>query len=1137
MKLLACSLLLATSLHAAVYDVGPGFPRTKLQQVPWATLQPGDVVNIHVTPGGYHEKIQISESGTAAAHIVVHGVPDPVTGALPIIDGKDAIEDPSIDWRNPIFSTLGIIVVSPRKTAYGTHPYGSYHVSFVDIENLDIRNALYTADGSITYTDQFGAQRGYGTFGCGIYVEWARDFAVRGCEISFCGLGVFANSKNAPAQSSARLLIERNYFHDNSNPYTVDPLDPTKVLSNGYGEHHCYTESVGVTYQYNRFGPLRPGCHGTAIKDRSSGQIFRYNEFDMFEESNVIAMLDPQGGGTTISTQPDFQDSYVYGNLVTIESYTNGISAFWWGSFDGPSVYAANHRGVLHFYDNTIVCHHANVPLFFLPNTSYSGGATVQESVDCRNNVIFADTSLQANIYTALHFTSGGATNGGGNVNLGVNWISPGWRKDSPGHAYEGQLNGTGNLIVGDSMGANNPGFVDVTTRDYHVLTGSNILDAAGALLPGDPPVLEEYSAPQSSVARVVLGAGPDLGGVESSGSPPPPPPGGAFSFSAISYSVPEAGGSAITTVNRTGGSTGAVSVVVASAPGTASSPADFSANSAVLTWPAGDTSARTFTVPIVNDANTELPETIALTLTNPTGGSALGAPAQATLTIIDDDTPPSQPIVGITASGKLIRFTSGAPGSLIGTATVSGLAAGETIRGLAFRRSTGALYAIGGYSINGGAAVGSASVYVLNPATGVATKLSDITSTLAHVSFDLGFDPVTEQLRVFGSTGQNLRIDPNTGAVLAIDTAFAYASGDAHFGATPGIVGGDYTPGLTPTAYAIDKTLDVLVRVGSAGGSPLSASSGKLTTIGALGIDTEGHTGLDFTPGGAALAVLNPATGTTTNLYTIDLTTGHATALGTIAGGEQVRDIAVATPGQIAFVGAGFEATEGDGTATISVARTGGSWGAVSVSFSTSNGSALAGSDYTAASGVLTWQDGEVGVKTFTVPIVSDALIEGDETVALALTNATGGALLIAPTSATLTIHDRLFDAWKLTAFGSAVNNPLIAGDLADPDADGVANALEYALGTNPLAANAAQPLVNVQSFGAQSFLTIAFTRAASDVAYVVEVSSDLATWDAASPIDITPAGSPPGYQLVRDAVPVASAPRRFIRLRVDVP
>ena len=147
-----------TTGSAAVYDVGPGKALTSLFGVPWKSLKPGDVVNIYPKPGGYKEKIQISESGTAGQHIVIRGIPDPLTGALPVLEANGAVEDPSTDWRSPVLSDFGMITVSPRKAGY---VYGSTHVSFVDIESLEIRNCIYTTDKSITYTDQFGQVRGY----------------------------------------------------------------------------------------------------------------------------------------------------------------------------------------------------------------------------------------------------------------------------------------------------------------------------------------------------------------------------------------------------------------------------------------------------------------------------------------------------------------------------------------------------------------------------------------------------------------------------------------------------------------------------------------------------------------------------------------------------------------------------------------------------------------------------------------------------------------------------------------------------------------------------------------------------------------------------------------------------------------
>jgi hypothetical protein len=106
-------------------------------------------------------------------------------------------------------------------------------------------------------------------------------------------------------------------------------------------------------------------------------------------------------------------------------------------------------------------------------------------------------------------------------------------------------------------------------------------------------------------------------------------------------------------------------------------------------------------------------------------------------------------------------------------------------------------------------------------------------------------------------------------------------------------------------------------------------------------------------------------------------------------------------------FSGANFSVGEGAGSVIISVTRTGSSSGAVSVNYATANGTASAGSDYTLASGVLSWADGESGSKSFSIPIINDTDQEADETVVLALSNPTNGAILGPQATATLTITD----------------------------------------------------------------------------------------------------------------------------------
>ena len=89
------------------------------------------------------------------------------------------------------------------------------------------------------------------------------------------------------------------------------------------------------------------------------------------------------------------------------------------------------------------------------------------------------------------------------------------------------------------------------------------------------------------------------------------------------------------------------------------------------------------------------------------------------------------------------------------------------------------------------------------------------------------------------------------------------------------------------------------------------------------------------------------------------------------------------------------YHVGEGDGSATITIQRTEGSAGAVSIHYATSDSSATAGSDYTAVSGDLNWADGDTADKTFSIPIADDGVFDPNEVVDIFLTNPTGGAQL----------------------------------------------------------------------------------------------------------------------------------------------
>lgn len=112
-------------------------------------------------------------------------------------------------------------------------------------------------------------------------------------------------------------------------------------------------------------------------------------------------------------------------------------------------------------------------------------------------------------------------------------------------------------------------------------------------------------------------------------------------------------------------------------------------------------------------------------------------------------------------------------------------------------------------------------------------------------------------------------------------------------------------------------------------------------------------------------------------------------------------------SPGSLSLAAATANVGEPDGPATLTVRRTGGSDGAVSVSYDTADGTAVAGSDYTPVSGSVDFAAGDAADKTFDVPILDDSEAEGDETFGVALSAPTGGAALGTPAAATVTVLD----------------------------------------------------------------------------------------------------------------------------------
>ncbi|MBA2647131.1 MAG: S8 family serine peptidase [Pyrinomonadaceae bacterium] len=96
----------------------------------------------------------------------------------------------------------------------------------------------------------------------------------------------------------------------------------------------------------------------------------------------------------------------------------------------------------------------------------------------------------------------------------------------------------------------------------------------------------------------------------------------------------------------------------------------------------------------------------------------------------------------------------------------------------------------------------------------------------------------------------------------------------------------------------------------------------------------------------------------------------------------------------------------ENQGSVAVSIVRTGSMTDTQSVDYATINGTAVAGEDYTAVSGTLTFNGGET-VKTITIPIINDAVLEPSETFHLTLGNPTNNSELGVPSTKMLQILD----------------------------------------------------------------------------------------------------------------------------------
>lgn len=229
----------------------------------------------------------------------------------------------------------------------------------------------------------------------------------------------------------------------------------------------------------------------------------------------------------------------------------------------------------------------------------------------------------------------------------------------------------------------------------------------------------------------------------------------------------------------------------------------------------------------------------------------------------------------GLTSAGKIAKYNASAPGTVISSVTISGLQSGEAILAIDFRPATGELYGVGS----------SSRLYILNTATGVARTPAVDAFTPAISGNIVGFDfnPTVDRIRLVTSSGQNLRLNPETGAVAATDGNINGAAGAT----VSGVAYTNSFAGAAATSlFDLDPATQKLYK-------QTPPNNGTLVEIGNLGVVATGEAGFDISwDNSAALASLtvNGQQG----LYKIDTATGAATNLGNFS--DNVTGIAIPT-------------------------------------------------------------------------------------------------------------------------------------------------------------------------------------------------------------------------------------------------
>ena len=439
---------------------------------------------------------------------------------------------------------------------------------------------------------------------------------------------------------------------------------------------------------------------------------------------------------------------------------------------------------------------------------------------------------------------------------------------------------------------------------------------------------------------------------------------------------VKENGGAAVFRVVLSHLYTSDVDVDVSTSDGTATAGSDYTAVTETVTI-AANTQTALLNVPILDDSTYEGDETFTVTLSNPTGMATLSATPSADVTITDNELPTPQNVA-------LVCSTGSAPFTLTATweGTPHGPLAGADEKVWFLRVNSDGSYSVAGHDLLPSGHTATATVsQEARYAVSVEWRLDDGTRTRAVATAECGdvLDLLTVTcISTSGNDDISLRV--NWDASLGSEDVYVWVTNFDLY---------------SDVFHTYDDLAEGSTLTGFNRGTTSRPTGGPFVTF--TEMRTPGNLYGDAFSG-------EP----TTYEFSLPNQADVAAASITIPGSSGDLASVCPVPPSVSLSPTALTVAEDAGSAVFTVSLSTASPNPVSVDVNTSDGTATAGSDYTAiASRTVIILPGET-TATVSVAITDDTATEPDETFTVTLSNPTNATLGTATATATITNDDQ---------------------------------------------------------------------------------------------------------------------------------